>query len=161
MKLSKKNQIIIVVSIFFLATLILLMRNEINTFFASNHANAAIEDKAAYVYESYDGNTVKNPTWTQQSDDMVLVDIDGISPYFIDKYEAVISQRQAWSVPGQVPTTKITFQGAMQACEKAGKRICSTQEWRVACRDGSVKKRYFNNTKEMLRDCDFGPFERV
>ena len=107
-------------------------------------------------YENYRNNTVAKPTWNENDDQMVLVNVAGFDPYLIDKYEATISQQRAWSVPGQFPTTRLTFKDAKDACAKAGKRLCSTEEWRIACRDGQTKPYYFPNTKVMLERCDFG-----
>jgi len=108
-------------------------------------------------YERYDGNTVNAPSWSPDDDDMVYVDPGGRFPdFYIDRYEAVVSKGRAWSVPGQNPTTKLTPQDAASACRAAGKRLCQTWEWRIACRDGRTQPHYFQNTNQLLRNCDFG-----
>mgnify|MGYP006283293317 CR=1 FL=1 len=108
------------------------------------------------VYERYSGNTVANPTWPDSADEMVLIQPQGgMRPFYIDRYEATISRQRAWSVAGLVPTTKLRFQDARDACRAAGKRICTTQEWRIACRDGRTQPVYFSNTRELARDCDW------
>ncbi|MGN7437562.1 MAG: formylglycine-generating enzyme family protein [Alcanivorax sp.] len=108
------------------------------------------------IYESYSRNTVPKPTWSEDADEMVLIHPEGgYQPYYIDKYEATISQRRAWSVAGLKPTTKLTGRDARDVCKAAGKRLCKTAEWRVACRDGRTKPFYFLNTKELARKCDW------
>lgn len=108
-------------------------------------------------YERYANNTVGNQSWPEDADQMVRVRPDnGHPPYFIDKYEATISKQRAWSVPGQNPTTKLSFLDAQNACRAANKRICTTEEWRIACRDGGTKPVLFQRTDIMLKNCDFG-----
>lgn len=108
------------------------------------------------VYETYVGNTADDQNWSKRDDQMVLVDIKGKNKdFYIDKYEATISKRKAWSVPGQVPTTKLRFADAKEACKNAGKRLCTTQEWQIACRDGQTSSLYFKDTNALMRNCDF------
>ena len=120
-------------------------------------SSRAVADPNAPIYERYKGNTVEKPDWPKEADEMVLVKPgNGVRPYYIDKYEAVISRRQAWSLPGQTPTTKLTGQDARDACLVAGKRLCTTNEWRIACRDGGTRPVSFKKTDVMLKSCDFG-----
>ena len=107
------------------------------------------------IYENYGGNTVAKPTWNEDADQMALVNVKSIPPYYIDKFEATISQGRAWSVPGLTPTTKLTSRDAKDACAAAGKRLCTTTEWRVACRDGRTKPVYFKNTRALAKQCDW------
>ena len=43
----------------------------------------------------------------------------------------------AASIEGRLPWTNITWQGAREACQKKGKRLCEREEWLDAC-DGIV-----------------------
>lgn len=107
------------------------------------------------IYENYSGNTVPKPTWREDADQMALVNVRGMPAYYIDRFEATISQGRAWSVPGLTPTTKLTFKDAKDACATAGKRLCTTTEWRVACRDGRTKPVHFKNTRTLAKQCDW------
>lgn len=108
------------------------------------------------IYENYAGNTEAKASWSEDKDEMVLIRPEGgYQPYYIDKYESTISQKRAWSVPGLTPTTKLTGKDARDACNAAGKRLCKTMEWRVACRDGRTKPFYFSNTRELAQKCDW------
>ncbi len=50
-----------------------------------------------------------------------------VGDVFIDKYEHPNRE-------GQLPTTEVDYAGAVQLCERAGKRLCTEQEWERACR---------------------------
>ena len=53
--------------------------------------------------------------------------------FWIDPYEASITgDGQAVSIPGVRPASA-NWQQAKEACEKAGKRLCSQEEWVSAC----------------------------
>jgi hypothetical protein len=81
--------------------------------------------------------------------DMVLVDLPpGIAnrPFFkvcVDKYEYPNRQET-------LPTVNISFDGAKQACEKQGKRLCTAQEWQWTCsgREGYAYPYGYNFEKE-------------
>jgi sulfatase modifying factor 1 len=47
----------------------------------------------------------------------------------------------ATSVPDTVPNGYMSGEGASKACERAGKRLCSEEEWVVACR-GEKNRRF-------------------
>ncbi len=38
------------------------------------------------------------------------------------------------NAPGEKPRANVTWQDAQQACEEAGKRLCTTEEWEKACK---------------------------
>jgi formylglycine-generating enzyme required for sulfatase activity len=42
--------------------------------------------------------------------------------------------------PGQVPSGYLSFYEARRACDNAGKRLCTEQEWTQACRGGAGNK---------------------
>lgn len=142
---------VIVLSAFFCMCLYLLWTNG---FFPDKEIKHYLTKPS---YENYKNNTVDQPSWPETADEMVLVDVgNGVKPYFIDRYEAVISQRRAWSVPNQYPVTRVTYHDAIKACAASGKRLCTTQEWQIACRDGSIHPIKLENTDYMLNNCDFG-----
>lgn len=109
------------------------------------------------IYERYSDNFVPEPTWPESADDMQLIEPDdrNVRPFFIDRYEATISQRRAWSVEGLTPTTKLKYQDAVDACHAAGKRLCREREWRIACRGGSTRPMGFNRPDLLMDVCDF------
>lgn len=102
-------------------------------------------------------NTATKMGWKPQDDMMVLVKPknSNMPPFYIDAFEAFISDYRAWSMPGVYPTDKIKYTDAATACEAAGKRLCHVQEWRTACRGGITKPVQFKRTDEILRLCDF------
>jgi len=121
-------------------------------------------DKDNFVYKvdprRFDqnlNNVAAKEKWTADRDVMVLIKPESPSmrPFYIDAYEALISNYRAWSVPGQVPTDKLRTTDAQVACEAAGKRLCTVTEWQVACRGGSVKKKPFTIAAELMKTCDF------
>ncbi len=62
------------------------------------------------------------------------VSISGPAGLFeIDAYEASITNGKAASKPGVNPASNVTWYQARDACEAAGKRLCSEEEWLVAC----------------------------
>ena len=53
--------------------------------------------------------------------------------FSIDAFEASLNQGVAESVPGREPARSITWYEARDACQAAGKRLCSEAEWLTAC----------------------------
>ena len=51
--------------------------------------------------------------------------------FCIDRYEWPNQQ-------GAAPLTRVTWHEAAKACESAGKRLCSADEWKSACRNGGA-----------------------
>lgn len=57
----------------------------------------------------------------------------------IDKYEAT---RLGCSLEGKKPATGVTYARAVKACESAGKRLCTLDEWQRACRSVGLSYAY-------------------
>jgi formylglycine-generating enzyme len=73
------------------------------------------------------------------------------SPYHSPGTAAV----RAASQPGHVPQAHISMKQADAACQRAGKRLCTTAEWVDACRGTSAPKRTFPyGIREQLRACN-------
>jgi formylglycine-generating enzyme required for sulfatase activity len=65
------------------------------------------------------------------SDDMVMVSPPGVC---IDRYEASRGNGdKAASVEGAMPWVSLSQKDAQTACEAAGKRLCTKDEWASAC----------------------------
>ena len=109
------------------------------------------------TYERYPGNTVSQTDWKYNDSQMVYIQPDGnaVAPFLIDRYEATIADRVAWSMPEQRPTTRLLYKEAQEACHNAGKRLCTTNEWQVACRGGRTLPYYYRNTGALKEYCDF------
>lgn len=89
--------------------------------------------------------------------DMVLVPANaamGTAQFYIDRFEASIYETKQYQPDGseltlqtarsqfsEYPKTNVTYAEAKTACERAGKRLCATREWIVACR-GTNNYRY-------------------
>ncbi len=74
--------------------------------------------------------------------DMVLVAPYGVAAWCLDRYEASRSDATATgygsstmpsSRPGVLPWMSVTLAVARTACESAGKRLCTTSEWKASC----------------------------
>ncbi len=78
--------------------------------------------------------------------DTAMIRVSGTSlgyDYMIDVFEASRSNASletqgtgvtdACSYKNTIPWTNVTFQDAMDACENAGKRLCTRDEWQAAC----------------------------
>jgi len=58
---------------------------------------------------------------------------DGSEPFWIDTFEASIDgEGRALSLHGAVPAN-VNWYDAVAACEAAGKRVCTSEEWVTAC----------------------------
>ncbi|NCG21057.1 MAG: hypothetical protein GWP91_18765, partial [Rhodobacterales bacterium] len=57
--------------------------------------------------------------------------------YDIDAFEASLDGVGAVSAPGAAAKVNITWYDARDACEHAGKRLCSEEEWLIACTGAS------------------------
>lgn len=62
------------------------------------------------------------------------VTLDGPNgPFTIDAFEASIELGGAASRPGVAPARSVTWYDAKAACEAVDKRLCTEQEWMIAC----------------------------
>ncbi|MFK7840242.1 MAG: SUMF1/EgtB/PvdO family nonheme iron enzyme [Bdellovibrionales bacterium] len=123
------------------------------------------KDKDGFVYQSDtrpfsqrpQNPIAKEKKWSDRVDKMVLVQPKKSTmwPFYIDAFEALVSNNRAWSVPGYVPTDRLMFSEAEAMCQNAGKRLCSTEEWQTACRGGHTKPVKFNQISQMAKACDF------
>lgn len=74
----------------------------------------------------------------------------------IDLYEASRGEKgEAVSASGKKPWAELTYAEAEQACSKAGKRICTKQEWELACTAGG-KGRFPYGDKHVAGACNDG-----
>jgi formylglycine-generating enzyme required for sulfatase activity len=62
--------------------------------------------------------------------------------YCIDYYEAPNGKET-------LPTTGVSWQVAKNACERAGKRLCSEQEWERACKGPGSTRFPYGNTYDV------------
>jgi thiol-disulfide isomerase/thioredoxin len=60
-------------------------------------------------------------------------------PFAIDAFEASFADGVLRSVPGVEPARGVTWSEADAACRSAGKRLCTEDEWLVACTGGIPK----------------------
>jgi thiol-disulfide isomerase/thioredoxin len=54
-------------------------------------------------------------------------------PYRIDRFEAAIEDGRAVAAPGRPVAAGVTWYEAKAACEAAGKRLCTEEEWLSSC----------------------------
>lgn len=81
--------------------------------------------------------------------------IHGLGDYCIDRYEAAIEGEgdAASAVPaeGRLPEAAISFFGAEAACQNAGFRLCTGDEWEFACRGREGRLYPYVGDYEMTR----------
>lgn len=63
---------------------------------------------------------------------------DGLS-FSIDTFEAAVKDGAAVSGKHEVPALRASWYDAKAACEKAGKRLCTEEEWVTACQGARAK----------------------
>jgi protein-disulfide isomerase len=63
----------------------------------------------------------------------------GSGAFSIDTFEAAIVDGKAVSARHQVPAFKVSWFEAKDACEAAGKRLCTEEEWTTACQGAPAK----------------------
>ena len=51
----------------------------------------------------------------------------------MDRHEAQVENGRAISAEGQLPSNGLSFHDAARACEAAGFRLCTQDEWNAAC----------------------------
>jgi len=66
--------------------------------------------------------------------EMQLVEIDG-HRFYIDTFESSLQDGKAVSAKHEIPATRMSWFAARDACEAAGKRVCSEPEWIAACQN--------------------------
>lgn len=108
-------------------------------------------------FDQNPNNAAIEQGWTNKNDVMTLIKPkqNSLKPFYIDAYEAIISNYRAWSVPGQIPTDKLRIIDAQTACDAAGKRLCTETEWRTACRGGATQPIQFTDPNALMKVCDF------
>jgi len=148
-------------------TLIYASQNKQNQAQAQNNQSHTYTktNKDGFVYKSDtrpfearpQNDIAKAQKWTDKNDFMVLVSpkSNTLRPFYIDAFEATVSNNRAWSVPGQIPTDRLKFKNAKDMCQAAGKRICSTTEWKTACRGGHTRPIKFGHPEKLMKACDF------
>ncbi|MFZ5479230.1 MAG: thioredoxin domain-containing protein [Myxococcota bacterium] len=62
------------------------------------------------------------------------VSVGGLS-FRMDSFEAAIEEEKAVSAKHEVPALKVTWYQAKEACDNAGKRLCTEEEWVTACQN--------------------------
>jgi Notch-like protein len=88
-------------------------------------------------------------------DDMVHIDHHGLN-FYIYRYEASrpdatedssgISYARACCNPDVMPWNFVSFEAASEACENAGHRLCTSDEWLAACESASEFLYPYGNT---------------
>jgi formylglycine-generating enzyme required for sulfatase activity len=79
----------------------------------------------------------------------------------IDRYEASRGpDGRPVSVQGALPWAKVTWDEAKAACEAAGKRLCSADEWTTACQAGPEKRVYPYGNDYKDSACNTGDHKR-
>jgi protein-disulfide isomerase/uncharacterized membrane protein len=53
--------------------------------------------------------------------------------FSIDTFESGLKDKSAFTGKHVIPATRMSWYAAKEACEKAGKRLCTQQEWLSAC----------------------------
>ncbi len=61
------------------------------------------------------------------------VQVDYGTPFWIDSFEASVDSRGRALSQAGAPPANVTWYEAKEACEAAGKRLCTTREWVEAC----------------------------
>ena len=80
-------------------------------------------------------------------DEMTMISPPGVC---MDRYEASRGNGdKAESVAGAMPWTNLSWKDAQAACEAAGKRLCTKDEWTAACKGPPPGRAYpFGDTYE-------------
>lgn len=79
----------------------------------------------------------------------------------IDRFEAAVDEGRAVSERGRLPAARISWDDARAACEAAGFRLCTIEEWTAACR-GEEERVYPYGDEFDPRRCNTGgPHEAV
>ncbi|MCO4760453.1 MAG: redoxin family protein [Myxococcales bacterium] len=89
--------------------------------------------KAAESGGKVAGGAPKKMAAVSDGTSMIAVPNAGGKTFYMDAYEGSIDKGgKAVSKPGAVPA-RVSWLDAKSACEKAGKRMCTEQEWVTAC----------------------------
>jgi PKD repeat protein len=95
--------------------------------------------------------------------------IDSDSAYSIDSVKVIVCQDGMETVengrfcidtyewPNQknvTPQLDVSYEEAMQICKDAGKRLCTSQEWEIACRSDEKKWKYPYGKNYVLDKCN-------
>lgn len=89
--------------------------------------------KAAAAGGAAAGGPAKKMAAVSDGTSMIAVSNAGGKTFYMDPYENSITKGgKAVSKPGAIPA-RVSWLDAKGACEKAGKRMCTEQEWVTAC----------------------------
>lgn len=66
--------------------------------------------------------------------EMQHIQMDGLD-FHIDTFEAALQNGAAVSARHEIPATQMSWFAARDACEAAGKRMCTEEEWVAACQN--------------------------
>ncbi len=105
--------------------------------------------KAAESGGKVAGGAAKKMAPVSDGTTMIAVPNTGGKTFYMDPYEASIDKSgKAVSMPGVKPA-RASWLDAKSACEKAGKRLCTEQEWVTAC---AGEPAVDNNNNNMFGD---------
>jgi hypothetical protein len=91
--------------------------------------NAADAAKAASSLKDQAVVTAAIPADVPEMRSLQLGDLS----FRIDTFEAAVTDGKATSGKHQIPGLRTSWYAAKEACEKAGKRLCTEREWVSAC----------------------------
>ncbi len=75
-------------------------------------------------------------------------------PACIDRYEAARDGDRAIAKKAAQPATAISHKEATAACARAGKRLCTLEEWTAACKGEGARRKYAYGAKYQPRRCN-------
>ncbi|MAO83550.1 MAG: hypothetical protein CMH50_06655 [Myxococcales bacterium] len=97
------------------------------------------EGQAAFLAEAFGGGDNAPSEIPQDLSEMQSIEYGDLK-FQIDRFEAGRDD-DGKAVTGKrvIPSTGVTWHGAKEACEAAGKRLCRAEEWFAACQGAAPK----------------------